>query len=299
MIILYDLIAECSDDKLLMTSLPTARLRGLLGQCIKVYSKTHNLKLYENFFKPRRGMVGRDIARKIPTPKPYIINPPTLLHRDTIQFRLTVFGHANQLMPHILKAIKKEHGKLQLLEATIINDVTGEKWEITDDEKRTQQHAITYQMLLQNTRQHIEDRENLDITLMFLTPVRLTRDGSDIKPNQLKPSDLIRFAARRLFLLDYLYYSAGRTLPFKLSPETVKKLTECADSTTNIETTLSEKILNLKQKTKTLTGKLKLKIQHKGEETLKAVFLLKACEYLGIGKHTAYGLGKYTLTYST
>ncbi|BAJ50612.1 hypothetical protein CSUB_C0754 [Candidatus Caldarchaeum subterraneum] len=222
MITIYELIAESSDDKLPTSPLPTARLRGLIGQCIKVYSKTHNLKLYETFFKPKKGIIGKEIARKIPPPKPYIINPPTLLHENTIQFRLTVFGHANQLMPHILKAIKKEHDKLQLLEATIVNDITGEKWEANNQEEKTQQQSITYQMLLQNVKQHIENKEKINITLTLLTPLRLTRNGTDIQPNQLKPSDLIRYTARRLFLLDYLYYSAGKNLPIKLSPENVK-----------------------------------------------------------------------------
>jgi CRISPR/Cas system endoribonuclease Cas6 (RAMP superfamily) len=72
---------------------------------------------------------------------------------------------------------------------------------------------------------------------------------------------------------------------------------EWSDNTIQTKATLTQKTFHLKQKTNTLTGKIKLETQNT-EEADKLAFLLKTCEYLGIGKHTAYGLGKYTLTYT-
>lgn len=297
MIGVYELVAECLDRSLPNRPLPAARLRGLLGQCVRVYSKANKLRLYEQFFKPRRGPVGREIARKIPPPKPYALHPPALLQEGVVQFRMVVFGVPNELVPHVLRSIRRDYGKLHLLAAWSVNDLTGERREL-DDRSATRGHVITYHQLLDHLRTVIRGRERVGLRLTFLTPVRLTRDGAEMVPDSLRPSDLVRYCARRLFLLDYLYYSAGRALPFRLSPETVTHLMGWSDTHVGVERGTEALELSFMGKARFMRGSVRLEVPCAGQEALMTLFLLRCCEYLGIGKHTAYGFGRYALAYS-
>lgn len=293
----YELVADCLDRSLPSQPFPAARLRGLLGQCIRVYSRTNDMRLYEQFFKPRRGAVGREIARKIPPPKPYAIHPPTLLREGVVQFRMVVFGLPNELVPQVLRSLRRDYGKLHLLAAWAVNDLTGERREL-DERSGARGHTITYHQLLERLRNVLSGKERVGLRLTFLTPVRLTRDGADMTPDSLRPSDLVRYCARRLFLLDYLYYSAGRALPFKLSPETVTHLMGWSDSYVDVESGMEAIELSFMGKARFMEGSVRLEVPCAGQEALTLLFLLRCCEYLGIGKHTVYGFGRYALTYS-
>ncbi|MCS7145839.1 MAG: CRISPR system precrRNA processing endoribonuclease RAMP protein Cas6 [Aigarchaeota archaeon] len=157
--------------------------------------------------------------------------------------------------------------------------------------------AIGYDQILEHVRTILANRRLVECTIEFLTPFRFTRDGRDVTTRNLRPSDLVRYAARRVFILDYLYYSAGRALPFRMTPDLVSRLKDWADSTVKTENSLAEVHIRLKEGKNYLVGKIRLEVPVAGGEPLVVFFLLKLCEYLGLGKYTTYGMGQYTLSW--
>jgi len=126
----------------------------------------------------------------------------------------------------------------------------------------------------------------------------MTRDGAVISADELKPSDLARYSMRRTFLLDYLYYSKGRAIPFRTSPSIVNRVMEWCDVNVDISKKL-DAVQAFKDKSYFLEGKIKISINTNSEEANMLIFFLYVCQYIGIGKKTTYGMGQYQLVYTS
>ena len=290
MIITYELIISTTDKKLMLHPFPTIRLRGLIGECIYKYSKTNNTDLYRKFFKPTRPLNQLKILKRLILPKPYIILPPQRLHSEKILIHLRVFGHPNQYMNEVLKALTTTPCKLKLESATIVDEASQTRVVVNGDLKLTT--YTTYHTLMEKASKLASNKDNIRLTLDFLTPFQLTRDGKPIPPDSIKPSDIVRYAARRLFILDSLYYSKGKAIPFPLTPTTVSQLMEWADKRIQLMAKLSTVKFHHNQHL--LTGRITTQIPA-DERGVKTLFLLLTNQYLGIGKWTAYGMGQYLI----
>ncbi len=288
MITTYELTASTTDKKLKLHPFPTLRLRGLIGECIYRYSENNNSDLYRRFFKPTKPFNQLKILRKLILPKPYIILPPQHLHSEKILIQLRVFGHPNQYMNEVLKALKTTPCKLKLESAAVVDETSHTRISIKEDFKPTT--TITYHTLMEKASKLTSNRNTIQLTLDFLTPFQLTREGKPIPPDSIKPSDIVRYAARRLFILDSLYYSKGKALPFPLTPTTVSQHMEWADK--NIQMTAQLSTIKFYHNQQLLTGKITAQIPA-NEQGVKTLFLTLTSHYIGIGKWTAYGMGQY------
>jgi hypothetical protein len=138
----------------------------------------------------------------------------------------------------------------------------------------------------------ISSRDSIHLTLDFLTPFLITREGEPVTADSIRPSDIVRYSARRLFILDSLYYSRGRELPFPLTPTTVSQLKDWADN--NVRMTAHLSTVKGFHRRLLLTGKITTQIPAT-EQGAKTLFLLITGQYLGLGKWTAYGMGQYQI----
>jgi CRISPR/Cas system endoribonuclease Cas6 (RAMP superfamily) len=287
----YELTASTTDRKLWLHPFPTLRLRGLIGECIYRYSKANNSDLYHKFFKPTKPSNQLKILRRLILPKPYIILPPQHLHSNKLLIHLRVFGYPNQHIHEVLQALTTTPCKIKLEAATVVDEALHTRIALQEGSRPTT--YTSYRTLMEKASSTISKHEKTRLTLEFLTPFQLTREGKPITAENIKPSDIVRYASRRLFILDTLYYSKGRELPFPLTPTTVSQLMEWADKNIQITVQLST-VKGFYHDQHLLTGKITTQIpaHEQGEKT---IFLLLTSQYLGIGKWTAYGMGQYTI----
>jgi hypothetical protein len=287
----YELTLSTADNKLRLHPFPTVRLRGLIGECIYRYSKTNKSDLYRRFFKPTKPFNQLKTLKKLILPKPYIILPPQHLYSDKLLLHLRAFGYANQLMNEVLQALIKTDCKIKLESAALMDELTHTRILIQEGFKPA--IFVTYRNLMEMASSIITNHEYIILSLEFLTPFQLTREGIAITADGLKPSDIVRYTARRLFILDSLYYSKGKELPFPLTPTTVSQLMEWADKNVQMTAQLST-VLGFHHNQQLLTGRIKILIPA-NELGVKTIFLLLTGQYLGIGKWTAYGMGQYKI----
>jgi hypothetical protein len=291
LIITYELAVSTTDNKLGLHPFPTVRLRGLIGECIYRYSKTSKSDLYRKFFKPTKPFNQLKTLRKLILPKPYIILPPQHLYSDKLLLRLRVFGYPNQLMSEVLQALTNTDCKIKLESAAMVDELTHARIPIQEGFRVAA--YIAYSTLMERASSIISIHEDVSLTFEFLTPFQLTREGVPITADGLKPSDIVRYAARRLFILDSLYYSKGRELPFPLTPATVSQLMEWADKNIQLTAQLST-VKGFYRDQELLTGRVAMRVPAK-EGGVKTLFLLLTGQYLGVGKWTAYGMGQYRI----
>jgi hypothetical protein len=291
LIITYELAVSTTDNKLGLHPFPTVRLRGLIGECIYRYSKTCKSDLYRRFFKPTKPFNQLKTLRKLILPKPYIILPPQHLYSDKLLLHLRVFGYPNQLMSEVLQALTNTDCKLKLESAAMVDELTHTRIPVQEGFRPAA--YIAYRTLMERASSMISIHEDVSLTFEFLTPFQLTREGVPITADGLKPSDIVRYAARRLFILDSLYYSKGRELPFPLTPTTVSQLMGWADKNIQLTAQLST-VKGFYRDQQLLTGRVAMRVPAK-EGGVKILFLLPTGQYLGVGKWTAYGMGQYRI----
>jgi len=287
----YELTVSTLDKKLMLHPFPTLRLRGLIGECIYRYSKTNNSGLYRRFFKPIKPLNQLKILKRLILPKPYIILPPQHLYSEKLLIHLRVFGHPNQHMNEVLKALKTTGCKLKLESAAVMDESSHTRITLKEDFRPAA--YITYKTLMEKASNLASSHENVGLILDFLTPFQLTQEGKPILADSIKPADIVRYAARRLFILDSLYYSKGRELPFPLTPTTVSQFIDWADKNIQMKARLSA-VKGFYHHQHLLTGRITIQIPAK-EHGPKIIFLLLTSQYLGIGKWTAYGMGQYQI----
>lgn len=293
MIGVYELIVEDRSGTVVQSKLPSSRIRGLIGEAIKRYSQREKIDIYNSFFKPR--FKSRPILNKIPLPKPYFIAYPVKLFGNNLYFQLRVMGYMNEVIDHVFKALSNEESRLKLLDAYIRNDLVGVRRRLVRESPPRQDGLISYNHLLRWAR-GVVSSDSVSIKMLFLTPAKLTRDGLSITASELKASDVLRFAARRLFLLDYLFYSRGSDLPIRLTPSLVSELAAWADGCAHLQHNLNEIDLKIRNDVGFIYGSLDLLLSGDANTIQTVLFLLKFGTYFGIGKKTAYGMGHYELT---
>jgi hypothetical protein len=286
----YELTTSTTDKRLKLHPFPTLSLRGLLGECIYRYSRSSGSDLYRRFFKPTRPPNQLKTLRRLVLPKPYVILPPQQLHSERLLMRLRVFGHPNHYMGEVLRALSTAPCRLRLESAAVVDESSQIRIALTDG-SRPAIHT-TLHSLMDRASSLISSRDSIHLTLDFLTPFLITREGEPVTADRIRPSDIVRYSARRLFILDSLYYSRGRELPFPLTPATVSQLKDWADN--NVRMTAHLSTVKGFHRRPLLTGKITTQIPAT-EQGAKTLFLLLTGQYLGLGKWTAYGMGQYQI----
>jgi len=293
MIGIYELIVEDRSGTVALSKLPSSRIRGLLGESLLRYSRKEKKDIYNSFFKPR--FKPRPILNKIPHPKPYFIAYPSKLFGNVFCFQLRVMGYMNEVMNHVFNALKSDESRLRLLDVYVKNDLTGFRRKLLDESPPEEDELISFDKLWKWV-QGLDHFVNVPVKILFITPFKLTKDGNPITITELKASDVLRFTARRLFLLDYLYYSRGVALPFRLTASFVSDLVKWCDEHIESRLYLTDVDFKIRDEKGFKHGSIEMSINGETNTVHIALFLLKFGTYFGIGKKTAYGMGHYELT---
>ncbi len=226
-------------------------------------------------------------------PHPFVLDPPLSSQRsyaanDSCEFGLTLFGRANDYLPHIVYAVeqmgeaglgkgaREEQGKFQLM-AAHANDI-----EIYNGGRKVLAQNFSVPSL---TLEPAPQEPVSSLIVKLLTPLRLKY------LNQLQETlpfhVLIRAALRRIASLAEAYGDGEPDLDYAgLVRRAAKVETRQGDCQW-----LDLRRYSNRQKSEMLVGGLLGHMEYSGE-LAEFLPLLRFCEQAHLGKQTAFGLGK-------
>ncbi len=284
-------------------------LRGCLGRSLKKVTcalRTQSCQqclltencAYSNIFEPHNPpeSAKRQKIRLAARPHPYILEPPMDSRRrygagDPFHFNLTLFGKANEYLPHVVYAAEmmgqqglgrgsgNGRGRFSLTAIQMGNE------KIYDGSRRVLDRK---QPLATLEIPAISSKPIRRLIVRLATPLRLKHQNKfqDHLPFHL----LIRTALRRISALEETYSAGEPDLDYRgLVRGAEQVATVCSDCKwVEIERYSS------RQRTAMLIGGLLGAVTYEGE---LAEFepLLKYCETTHLGKQTSFGLGKISV----
>jgi len=225
-------------------------------------------------------------------PHPFVLDPPLTSQRsyaadDSLEFGLTLFGRANDYLPHIVYAVEQmgeaglgkgageELGKFQLV-AVHSNDIA-----IYDGARKVLAQNFPVPRLILEPAP-LEPVTSLIVNL--LTPLRLKY------LNQLQETlpfhVLIRAALRRIASLTEAYGDGEPDLDYAGLVRRAEKV-ETRHSDCHW---LDLRRYSNRQKSEMLVGGVQGRMEYSGE-LAEFLSLLRYCEITRLGKQTAFGLG--------
>lgn len=284
-------------------------LRGGLGRSLKKVTcalRTQSCQqclltencAYANIFETHKPLQSaqRQKPRLAARPHPYILEPPLDSRRrygtgDPFHFNLTLFGKANEYLPHVVYAVEmmgqqglgsgKGNGQGRfLLTAIRMGNET-----IYDGSRRVldrKQPLVTLEIPAMRS----EPVRHLVVRLE--TPLRLKHQNKfqDRLPFHL----LIRTALRRISVLEQTYSAGEPDLDYR---GLVRRAEQVATAHSDSKWVEVERYSS-RQRTAMLIGGLLGIVRYEGELT-EFEPLLKYCETTHLGKQTTFGLGKISV----
>lgn len=198
------------------------------------------------------------------------------LGKDYYDFSLYLYDKTTEKLPYIISALYmmltqnglgKDRTKYENLDM-YVNDVSCIKnGQISLPAEYIKQFEI--------------DKIRQDITLKFLTPLRIKKDNKFIRSDDLELKDIINsIYQRQMKLLDRDY----KRFPYEIEGEIVNK---------NLQYKELTRLSNRQKTTMNLGGIMgEIKIDNINKECFE---VLKLGELIGVGKQTVFGLGKIEL----
>jgi hypothetical protein len=250
--------------------------------------------VYSLIFEPHTIPPDRENIKSKTTlrPHPYVLQPPADNSRayeigDTFTFGLTLFGKANDYLPHIVYAMEQmgdtglgregETGRGRFALAAV--ETAGAT--LYDGGQKTlyQGQPLTALALQPTPSDPVSS-----LTVRLLTPLRLKHDNrfQETLPFHL----LIRAALRRISTLEEAFGQGEPRLDYR---GLVWKAEQVAARESDCRWVDIERYSN-RQKTGMLMGGLQGTVVYEGE-LAEFLPLLRYCETTHLGKQTAFGLG--------
>ncbi len=246
--------------------------------------------------------VEHTLQRFTQPPAPYLIEPPpwgerSLAPGDTFSFNLVLSGRALQELPLITLALRQAlqrgigpgDGQAELTE---LNQQTGQ-----NDHPENEQLIHTPATGSFNPHSHSllppEPLVSDEITLHFLTPLRLQENGHALPPNRLTPRALLMALIRRSSLMAEFHGNRAPDWDYKQLSQQAVTVNDEKDLKWQDWTRRSSR----QQQTMKLGGVI-------GRWTLRgklAPFLpaLHLGQWLHVGKETVFGMGRYHLEHKS
>ena len=242
--------------------------------------------------------VEHEIQRFSQPPAPYLMEPEkwgacTLQTGETLQFDMVLMGRALRELPLIIEAWKNaaQHGlgagegTAQLREIFYLPPQNSPVSMYSPENKRLVE--IPLQPVICPSIAQIDE-----LTLRFISPLRLQEDGHPLSVERLTPGALLLAAVRRAALIHNLYGNGTPDWDFKA----------LAQQAASVE---GEKNLHWRDWTRR-SARQKQTMQLGGvmgdwklRGDLQAFFpALHLGTWLHVGKETVFGLGRYTLEYN-
>jgi hypothetical protein len=230
-------------------------------------------------------------------PAPYLIEPEErgariLKQGDALRFGMMLMGRAEQETALIVEALK-----IAARRGLGASGGTAELDEVCSLPLAEDDEAITLYRPAQDTRLRDMARWQLvvppsppalaGLTLRFRTPLRLQKNGQALPPAKLTPATLLMNAAKRVALLAELYGNGVPDWDFKSLTETAATVTGEKDLHWQDWSRYSSR-QNQAMQLGGVLGTWRL------SGDLAAFFpALFLGQWLGIGKETVFGLGRY------
>ncbi len=252
--------------------------------------------VYSLIFENPDGPPGKknDAATKTTfRPHPYVLQPPADNRRkyntgETFTFGLTLFGTANDFLPHIVYAVEQmgetglgrsgQKGRSRFALAAVESE--GATLYDGNNKILRQGHALT-NLDLQTTATAPLD----SLTVRLITPLRLKFNNQF---QQTLPFHLLtRAALRRIASLEEAYGRGEPPLDYR---SLVRRAEQIATRESDCSWVDIERYSN-RQKTGMLMGGLEGTLVYEGDLS-EFLPLLKYCEVAHLGKQTAFGLGR-------
>ncbi|MGD9158089.1 MAG: CRISPR system precrRNA processing endoribonuclease RAMP protein Cas6 [Desulfobacteraceae bacterium] len=253
---------------------------------------------YSNIFNPvvppdsDRLRLNRDI------PRPFVIKPPldpvsSYKPGDTLCFDLVVVGRAQDYLPYFIvtfeelgrQGIGVGRGKydLESLEAMKADGIWEKVFQGKDRMVRPQEKPMGLKSICH------EDESFDKLEIEFLTPVLLKQKGQWAKP-EFGP--LIKRLRDRINALSSFYCNAPLDMNFKEMGEKADKVSMLSNNLKWVEENRYSKHRNLNHVLKGWVGEITFE-----GEIGPFMPLLRAGEFLHVGKATAFGQGWYKITH--
>ncbi|MEW6288430.1 MAG: CRISPR system precrRNA processing endoribonuclease RAMP protein Cas6 [Thermodesulfobacteriota bacterium] len=250
--------------------------------------------VYSFIFEPHIIPVdrGNNRARTAVRPHPYVLQPPVDNRRafgegDAFTFSLTLFGAANDFLPHIIYAVEQmgetglgrsvDNGRGCFTLAAVETDGAT----LYDGDKKILHQGLPLQSL---ELQAPPAAPVNSLTVKLLTPLRLKHDN---RFQQNLPFHLlIRAALRRIASLEETFGQGEPPLDYRglvqKAEQVVTRESDCQ--------WIDLKRYSNRQKTDMLIGGLQGTLVYEGE-LAEFLPLIRYCEVTHLGKQTAFGLG--------
>ncbi|MCF6291222.1 MAG: CRISPR system precrRNA processing endoribonuclease RAMP protein Cas6 [Desulfobacterales bacterium] len=254
---------------------------------------------YAFIFEAARALPGNgnDRPRNSGPPLPFVLNPPQEPDRDykpgdPLEFSLTLFGRANDFLPHIIYAVEQMgesglgkktragQGCFQLL--AISSGATT----IYDGERKILKQQPPLERLSLGASPAEPARA---VSVHLLTPLRLKYHNrfQDTLPFHV----LIRAALRRISTLAEIYGDGEPQLDY----QGIIKRAQGIEIKENKCRWIDLTRYSNRQKTAMRIGGIKGMVSYQGD-LAEFLPLLQFCEKSHLGKQTAFGLGRIELT---
>jgi len=193
---------------------------------------------------------------------------------NSLKFDLYLFEEISEKTPYILSSLYKTFKEIGILKDRVkiddfkilVNDEVVYDGEFR--ELRIENEEIKMKI--------VESNESKDITLKFITPLRIKQDGKYVRGNELNPSSILRSIYHRFLKLKD---KKPQKLPFTPDIEIINKNLKFKDfgRYSNRQKT--------KMKLGGVIGEMKLKVDENSYN------LFKLGEIIGVGKQVTFGLG--------
>ena len=250
--------------------------------------------LYAALFEPRSPPEFSDAARFNKAPPPYVLNPPLTNRQvfhpgDTLDLDLVLLGPAVKALPYLVYAFVKmgktglgrERGKYDLTRVDLIQNGS-----VTRVYNGQTQNLSAYSSKREETSVNPQENPVEELTLHFLTPLRLKEKGS-LATTLTFPLFFSRLA-QRITLLNTLYGSTNNTPDFSTLIEQAHDINITAN---NLHWYEWERRSG-RQKTSMKLGGLRGKISFTGQLTPFMPFI-ELGRLVNVGQGTSFGLGRF------
>ncbi|OKY75406.1 MAG: hypothetical protein BM485_09105 [Desulfobulbaceae bacterium DB1] len=262
--------------------------RRSCADCLLVQTCVYSLIFETHTLPPYNGTTKTTLL-----PHPYVLQPPADNSRaygegDSFTFGLTLFGKANDYLPHVVYAVEQmgktglgrevANGQGRFALAAVESDGAT----LYDGDKKILAHGLPLPGL---ELQPPPDGPVNSLTVTLLTPLRLKHDN---RFQQTLPFHLlIRAALRRITGLENAFGHGEPPLDYRgLVRQAEQVITRASDCRwVDIER------YSNRQKTNMLIGGLQGSLVYEGE-LAEFLPLLEYCEVTHMGKQTAFGLGR-------
>lgn len=238
----------------------------------------------------------RKMRRYIAAPHPFVLLPDpggrvTVDAGDRVELGLTLFGHGNRSLPYIVHAFRraadegigKRSGRLDLSEV----------WQAAPPESADWQPVYRSGGPLNPlaASNPVPPYCPTRLTITFETPMRLRREGRNVRPEDFRFSDLFGNLLRRVSMLTYFHTDTPLDTDYAALTRAAR---EIAIENMNLEWHDWARYSSRQQTTMEMGG-LKGTIELDGARLAPFWPYLWLGQYTHAGKGTSMGLGHYTI----